>query len=261
MLPRFFCKEPAHLGLAASSQLRTLTGQASAAGKSQKSFPCLHFPKGGAKQWFHFETSDRSLPMAASRNCLKRRPEEEWPQTCFLECARGEARQDSETGCEHMRKQGKSRFSGSGETSSIAAGSGARCPAEALAVQVQNSSQDDRQREAMASSSCGDGKGCVAEMAHPLRLQCCDCEELVHQLANVITPILIHAQMLEWKLPPYSHLKRPVRELERNARRAGELLKAMTRRAADGNPGTAVEICAGNGTAHEESARQSHKRV
>src|SRR5271157_4930638 len=98
-----------------------------------------------------------------------------------------------------MRKQDKSRFSASGETSSIAAGSGAPRPAGPLAGQAQNSSQDDRPCEAI-TSSCGDGKGCVAEMAHPLRLQCGDCEELVHQLANVITPILMHAQMLEWKL-------------------------------------------------------------
>ena len=91
--------------------------------------------------------------------------------------------------------------------------------------------------EAIASSSCGDSKGRVPEMARPLRLQCRDCEELLHQLANVITPILMHAQMLEWKLPPYSHLKRSVRELERNARRGSELLKALIRRAGDGESG------------------------
>jgi hypothetical protein len=160
-----------------------------------------------------------------------------------------------------MSKQDKFRQS---ETSFVAAGSGASGPAENNSrSQAQNSSQNDRQCEATASSSCGDGKGCVPEMAHPLRLQCGDCEELVHQLSNVITPILMHAQMLEWKLPPYSHLKRPVRELERNARRAGELLKAMMRRAGDGNPGTAEEICAaaGNRRAREQRARQAHKRV
>jgi hypothetical protein len=122
-----------------------------------------------------------------------------------------------------MSKQDKFRQS---ETSFVAAGSGAPGPAENNSrSQAQNSSQDDCQREAIASS-CGDGKGCVPEMARPLRLQCGDCEELVHQLSNLITPILMHAQMLEWRLPPYSHLKRPVRELERNARRAGELLES-----------------------------------
>jgi hypothetical protein len=118
--------------------------------------------------------------------------------------------------------------------------------------------------EALASSSCGDGKGCVPEIAHPLRLQCGDCAQLLHQLSNVITPILMHAQMLEWKLPPYSHLKRTVRELERNARRAGELLKALTRRAGDGElsgmvGGIAVD--SGNGTASGEAGRRPHKQM
>jgi hypothetical protein len=159
-----------------------------------------------------------------------------------------------------MSKQDKFRQS---ETSFVGAGSGASGLAENNSrSQAQNSSQDDCQREAIASS-CGDGKGCVPEMARPLRLQCGDCEDLVHQLSNLITPILMHAQMLEWRLPPYSHLKRPVRELERNARRAGELLKSMMRRAGDGNPGTAEETCAeaGNRTSRKESARQAHKRV
>lgn len=117
--------------------------------------------------------------------------------------------------------------------------------------------------EAIASSSCGDSKGCVPEMARPLRLQCRDCEELLHQLSNVITPILMHAQMLEWKLPPYSHLKRSVRELERNARRGSELLKALMRRLGDGDVSTAREIAvdSGNGTAFDQNARRPHKRV
>lgn len=117
--------------------------------------------------------------------------------------------------------------------------------------------------EAMASSSCGDSKGRVPEMARPLRLQCRDCEELLHQLANVITPILMHAQMLEWKLPPYSHLKRSVRELERNARRGSELLKSLMRRAGDGNLSAVGEIVvdSGDGTAFGENGRRPHKRV
>jgi hypothetical protein len=118
--------------------------------------------------------------------------------------------------------------------------------------------------EAMASSSCGDRKGRVPEMARPLRLQCRDCEELLHQLSNVITPILMHAQMLEWKLPPYSHLKRSVRELERNARRGSELLKALMRRAGDGELSTVareIVVDSGNGTAFDENDRRPHKRV
>lgn len=91
--------------------------------------------------------------------------------------------------------------------------------------------ESGRQRDAIGSS-CGDGKGRVPEMARPLRLQCSDCEELLHELSNVVTGVVMNAQVLEWKLPPYSHLKRSVREVERNAQRGSELLKRLTRRLA-----------------------------
>jgi hypothetical protein len=49
----------------------------------------------------------------------------------------------------------------------------------------------------------------------------------LHELANSITAVLVHAQVLEWRLPPYSRLKRPVREIERHARRSGALLRRL----------------------------------
>ena len=51
----------------------------------------------------------------------------------------------------------------------------------------------------------------------------------MHELANSMTAVLINAQVLEWKLPPYSRLKRPVREIELHARRSGALLKRLLR--------------------------------
>ena len=99
------------------------------------------------------------------------------------------------------------------------------------AVVPLDSGDSGKQREAM-SSSCGDGKGRIPEMERLLRLQCADCEELLHELSNVLTGVLMNAQVLAWKLPPYSHLKRSVREVERNAQRGGELLKRLTRRVA-----------------------------
>jgi hypothetical protein len=53
---------------------------------------------------------------------------------------------------------------------------------------------------------------------------------LVHELANTTTAVLMNAQVLGWKLPPYSHLKRPLREIERNAQRGSELMKCLLRR-------------------------------
>ena len=96
-----------------------------------------------------------------------------------------------------------------------------------------NPGEGGRQCEEIASS-CGGSKGGAAETARPLRLQCADCEGLLHELSNVITGVLMNAQVLEWKLPPYSHLKRSVREVERNAQRGGELLKRLMRRLANG---------------------------
>jgi hypothetical protein len=57
-----------------------------------------------------------------------------------------------------------------------------------------------------------------------------DCAALVHELANTTTAVLMNAQVLGWKLPPYSHLKRPLREIERNAQRGSELMKCLLRR-------------------------------
>jgi hypothetical protein len=55
------------------------------------------------------------------------------------------------------------------------------------------------------------------------------CAELLHELANTTTAVLMNAQVLGWKLPPYSHLKRPLREIERNAQRGSELMKRLLR--------------------------------
>ncbi|MGD0930828.1 MAG: hypothetical protein ABR902_09265 [Candidatus Korobacteraceae bacterium] len=93
--------------------------------------------------------------------------------------------------------------------------------------------EGDGQYEAVGSS-CGDCKGRAPEIARPLRLQCSDCEVLLHELSNVVTGVLMNAQVLEWKLPPYSHMKRSIREVERNAQRGGELLKRLMRRLAPG---------------------------
>ena len=56
------------------------------------------------------------------------------------------------------------------------------------------------------------------------------CATQVHELANTTTAVLMNAQVLGWKLPPYSRLKRPLREIERNAQRGSELMKCLLRR-------------------------------
>ncbi len=78
-----------------------------------------------------------------------------------------------------------------------------------------------------AISSCGAGEGRDAKTPRSSQLRCNDCAGLVHELSNTMTAVLMNAQLLEWKLPPYSRLKRPVLEVERNAQRGGELLKRL----------------------------------
>jgi hypothetical protein len=52
-----------------------------------------------------------------------------------------------------------------------------------------------------------------------------ECAELLHGLNNVLVSILLNAQVMEWKLPSYSRLKRNLHAIERNAQRGGELVK------------------------------------
>ncbi len=73
-----------------------------------------------------------------------------------------------------------------------------------------------------------------------------ECDDLLHQLSNVLTSVIMSAQMLEWKLPAYSHLKRPLRELERNAQRGGELVKQFLRRVGEGPSDPACISIAGS---------------
>jgi len=108
----------------------------------------------------------------------------------------------------------------------------AAVPAELLAgISSPTSGQITEVCQAMVSS-CGDSEGRAGHAACPSQ-PCAACAELIHELSNLMTAVLMHAQVLEWKLPPYSHLKRPVREVERNAQRGGELLKRLMRRCAE----------------------------
>lgn len=85
------------------------------------------------------------------------------------------------------------------------------------------------------ASSC-DCEGRACEQACPSRLSCRHCEQKLHELSNALTLVLMNAQLVGWKLPPYSHLKRSVREIERGAQRSGELVKGLLRQFPDHLP-------------------------
>ncbi len=103
-----------------------------------------------------------------------------------------------------------------------------RVPSAApLTFESQDQPPDELQQHRVMSSSCGDGEGHAGETACPSHFPCNGCADVLHELSNVMTGVLTNAQVLGWKLPPYSHLKRSVREVERNAQRGGELLKRL----------------------------------
>ena len=105
--------------------------------------------------------------------------------------------------------------------------------AEPVQPHVQTEQLPDCGPCVVVSSSCGDHEGRVPEKACPSSLSCSNCAAVLHELSNVMTGVLTKAQVLGWKLPAYSHLKRPVREMERGAQRGGELLRRLMQQFAD----------------------------
>lgn len=51
--------------------------------------------------------------------------------------------------------------------------------------------------------------------------------DILHGLNNALVSILLNAQVIEWKLPSYSRLKRNVHEVERSAQRGGLLIQRL----------------------------------
>jgi hypothetical protein len=51
--------------------------------------------------------------------------------------------------------------------------------------------------------------------------------DILHGLNNVLVSILLNAQIIEWKLPSYSRLRRNLHEVERSAQRGAALVKRL----------------------------------
>jgi len=131
----------------------------------------------------------------------------------------------------------ESRYSGPAMVALAESAAAAPYAGTALNIPVPGRCHLDlRATEAMvlSSSSCGDGEGCVSDTAPPSPLCVGGCTEALHELSNLMTAIVLNAQAMECKLPPYSHLKRPVREMSRSAQRSGQLMKQLMRRCSAG---------------------------
>ena len=158
-----------------------------------------------------------------------------WLVTCFIagmaaDTASGHKFERSDTGSRrrvasenHMARVA-STVNAKNETAQSYGGAVSAVPDEALAP-----GKDSYTCEAI--SSCCDSEGRAKESARPSPSRSSsDAAGLLHQLSNAVTAVLLNAQLLEWKLPPYSHLKRAVREIARNAQLAAELLRRLTAR-------------------------------
>jgi hypothetical protein len=51
--------------------------------------------------------------------------------------------------------------------------------------------------------------------------------EMLHGLNNALVSILLNAQVIEWKLPSYTRLKRNLHEVERSAQRGAKLVARL----------------------------------
>lgn len=68
----------------------------------------------------------------------------------------------------------------------------------------------------------------ATEAVSAARLQ--EYRALLGQLRQALSGTLTNAQVMQWKLDPYSRIRRYVREIERNAQRGAEVLKQLEER-------------------------------
>lgn len=66
--------------------------------------------------------------------------------------------------------------------------------------------------------------------------------DILHGLNNALVSILLNAQVIEWKLPSYSRLKRNVHEVERSAQRGGLLVRRLRDWLENGAAGDSVQV-------------------
>ena len=87
----------------------------------------------------------------------------------------------------------------------------------------------DSEREPTCKTDTSTTAGEIANSSCPPRIRD-DCAELLHGLNNTLVSTLLNAQVMEWKLPSYSRLRRNLHEIERNAQRGGDLVKRLLQR-------------------------------
>lgn len=104
----------------------------------------------------------------------------------------------------------------------------------------------------------------VADLRTP---RCEELSDIVHGLNNALVSILLNAQVIEWRLPSYSRLKRNIHEVERSAQRGAALVKRLRYRpgpqaaGAYGQPELVSELVSGAGQDSEVSYLKSVVRV
>ena len=83
-------------------------------------------------------------------------------------------------------------------------------------------------REASAKDGSGATSQVSPEFANVPVVEPGELGEILHGLNNVLVSIVLNAEIMEWKLPSYSRMRRNTHEIQRSAQRAGVLLKRLT---------------------------------
>jgi hypothetical protein len=109
------------------------------------------------------------------------------------------------------------------------------------------------ERCAVMASSCGDGGGHDLRAACPSPFFAAGCADLLQELSNLQTTVLLNTQRLQWMLPRYSRLKRTVVDVARSAQRSNELLKQLQRRCVAGQSPQSDSVQAGAPASRQSS--------
>jgi hypothetical protein len=93
---------------------------------------------------------------------------------------------------------------------------------------VMNEGEFQGRREANAKDGSDATSQVSPELANAPVVEPGELGEILHALNNVLVSIVLNAQIMEWKLPSYSRMRRNTHEIQRSAQRAGVLLKRIT---------------------------------
>jgi len=95
---------------------------------------------------------------------------------------------------------------------------------------IENAGEFQGQRQGDAAGGAGVAGQLTPGTAAAPVVEPHEVGEIMHSLNNVLVSIVLNAQIMEWKLPSYSQMRRNTHEIQRSAQRASVLLKRLSAR-------------------------------